>query len=169
MANVAHIETLPDRNGEVVEFAVVTIAPTDYALAALANRSGWVLDSGTTSHMTLYATDLKEVQEGITSVQLCDGSVTQATHRGKATIRKNIILNNCLLVPKLSYRLISVTKLQRDDYKLCFNSNLTCRISKFGVEIASAKANNKIYFIESYLKIETNGNHHRIYSLKSRR
>jgi hypothetical protein len=51
IANVARIETLPDSDGEVVEFAGVTIAPTDHAFAVLANRSGWVLDSGATSQV----------------------------------------------------------------------------------------------------------------------
>lgn len=108
-----------------------------HALSATTSRGNWIIDSGATCHMCndkkLFREldSLRRPQE----VTLGDGHVLEATSEGTVPLQmllpdgstKRCNLQNVLFVPKLSYSLLSVTKVSETGKTTKFN-NSGCEI-----------------------------------------
>jgi len=79
------------------------------------NSSGWILDSGATDHMTYDPSDIKTHSLTTkTYIQTTDGNLVTIQSSGLAHATPKMPLKNCLLIPKLSHKLLSVSKLTKD-------------------------------------------------------
>ena len=93
--------------------AFIAAASTDSIL-----EHDWILDSGASSHMTPHYSDCFNITHTKASIKLADGTHTNCTHQGEATIQftddlgiKQLLhLQKVLIVPDLDKRLFSVTQ-----------------------------------------------------------
>lgn len=127
-ANVVTAESNSERLGLMTQVLAASVCINDV----------WVIDSGATCHMTNDRSLLRDIQE-LTKpieVQLGDGKVVNATARGTVFLytilpggkEKLCHLNDVLFVPKLSYNLLSVTKVTGVGLNVSFDDN-ECRIA----------------------------------------
>ena len=101
----------------------------------LSGKSIWLLDSGTSCHMTCELSLLRDVQDmDAVLVELPNGSETLAIKKGMVHLSSNLILNNVLFVPGLNCNLISIAQLVDDNIcevtfnkRLCVIQDLTTR------------------------------------------
>ena len=111
---------------------------TQVLAASVCINDVWVIDSGATCHMTNDRSLLRDIQE-LTKpieVQLGDGKVVNAAARGTVFLytippggeEKLCNLNDVLFVSKLSYNLLSVTKVTGVGFNVSFDDN-ECRIA----------------------------------------
>ena len=104
-----------------------------HALSTGGNRSpetSWIIDSGATCHICNsqnYFVELQILQKPI-DVTLGDGHILQATGQGTVVLMmrtgqltRKCKLQDVLLVPKLTYNLLSVSKAVEKGIKVIFN------------------------------------------------
>ena len=72
----------------------------------------WIIDSGATSHMSPYINEFINFKNNISHVKLGDNKIITSKGRGDTKYLKNV-----LYVPQLKYRLISISKLDKDGFK----------------------------------------------------
>ncbi|PKU66732.1 Retrovirus-related Pol polyprotein from transposon TNT 1-94 [Dendrobium catenatum] len=102
------------------------------ALAATSdtkNHNEWYLDSGASSHMTNNTENLisSASYQGSDSITIGDGSHIQIANTGSGilpTPSRKLKLANLLHIPKISYNLLSISNLVKDnDISITFNPN----------------------------------------------
>jgi hypothetical protein len=88
----------------------------------------WIIDSGASDHMTGLSSLFQTYSPcpGNKKIKIADGSVSPIAGEGKIPLSTHIDLKNVLHVPKLSYNLLSVSK-------ICEDSN--CYITKRGTSV----------------------------------
>ena len=118
----------------------------------------WIVDSGATCHMCnnkALLEDFVEFDETV-DVMLGDGKVLNATGSGTVLVhtvlangkQQECILHNVLLVPNLSYNLISVSKVTEAGKSISFEE-AQCNIScANGEVIATAKKVGCLYYLD---------------------
>lgn len=75
----------------------------------------WLLDSGATDHMTFTATDFSQISlPQHSSIANANGVMSPVTEAGIVTLSPSLQLQNTLLVPSLSHKLLSVSQLATD-------------------------------------------------------
>ena len=128
------------------------------ASACEINRKTWIVDSGATCHMCnnkALLEDFVEFDETV-DVMLGDGKVLHATGSGTVSVHtvlangklQECILHNVLLVPNLSYNLISVSKVTEAGKSISFEEtqcNISCADGKV---IATAKKVGCLYYLD---------------------
>ena len=100
-----------------------TLHPCNCAFIAAASTNSilehdWILDSGASSHTTPHYSDCFNIISTKASIKLADGTHTNCTHQGEATInftdelgfKKLLHLKKVLIVPDLDKHLFSVTQ-----------------------------------------------------------
>ena len=129
------------------------------------NGETWIVDSGATCHMCnnqelMY--DFVKLEK-LVEVQLGDGKVLKATGRGIVTLftvlpdrkHKKCKLQNVLLVPKLSYNLLSVSKATEAGYSVSFEDSV-CKITRAdGVIIAIGRKVGCLYYLDFQRETES--------------
>ena len=122
------------------------------------NSKTWIVDSGATCHMCnnkALLEDFVEFDETV-DVMLGDGKVLHATGTGTVSVHtvlangklQECILHNVLLVPNLSYNLISVSKVTEAGKSISFEET-QCNIScADGEVIATAKKVGCLYYLD---------------------
>jgi hypothetical protein len=118
-------------------------------------RKNWIVDSGATSHMCnndQQFTELKKIEEPI-KIKVGDGFSVMAEKQGTIDLKvavddtvKPCRLRNVLLVPELSYSLLSVSKATESKKKVEFDGNKCTITNKSGEVILSAKKQGNLYF-----------------------
>ena len=122
------------------------------------NSKTWIVDSGATCHMCsnkALLEDFVEFDETV-DVMLGDGKVLHATGSGTVSVHtvlangklQECILHNVLLVPNLSYNLISVSKVTEAGKSISFEEtqcNISCADGKV---IATAKKVGCLYYLD---------------------
>ena len=87
-----------------------------------------IIDSGATDHMIGCAKLFSSYtpSPGNVKVKIADGSLSTVAGTGSIEIYPNIVLNSVLHVLKLSYNLISISKLTRDQNCIAIFSQYLC-------------------------------------------
>ncbi|XP_071722294.1 uncharacterized protein [Rutidosis leptorrhynchoides] len=80
----------------------------------------WIIDSGTTNHMTYNVIGMHSVSSLSQLVHLPNGNHASITHTGNLSISTNLSLKNVLLIPSFKNNLLSVHKITKDSN--CFVS-----------------------------------------------
>ena len=82
----------------------------------LQKNSPWIVDSGASDHMTDNSNLFHTFSpcSGNYKVRIADGSTSKVAGIGTITVIKDLILKFVLLVPKLTYNLLSISKLTKD-------------------------------------------------------
>ena len=137
---------------------------TTHALTA-SSRQKWIVDSGATCHMCNDKDLFSEIKglETPQEITLGDGHVLQATAEGTVTLTtllpdgntKECELKNVLLVPKLSYSLLSVSKASEAGKITKFDSFGCEIINNNGKVIAFATRVGNLYCLEVCRKTES--------------
>jgi hypothetical protein len=75
----------------------------------------WIIDSGASDHMTFDETDIStnkpQIKQG---VENANGDVYPVTQTGDVIVTKKILLKDTLVVPSLTTKLISISKLAKE-------------------------------------------------------
>lgn len=84
-----------------------------------------------------------------TSVRIADGSCSKVAGVGSVVISKDITLNSVLFIPKLSYNLLSISKLTQDLGCIAKFSPHSCefQVLNSGMTIGSAEMDAGLYFL----------------------
>ena len=134
------------------------VVQSSAASACGINSKTWIVDSGATCYMCnnkALPEDFVEFDETV-DVMLGDGKVLHATGSGTVSVHtvlangklQECILHNVLLVPNLSYNLISVSKLTEAGKSISFEET-QCSIScADGEVIATAKKVGCLYYLD---------------------
>lgn len=127
-----------------------------HALSAT-SRGNWIIDSGATCHMCNDKTLFRELRSlrRPQDVTLGDGHVLKATGEGTIPLEmllpdgntKRCSLKNVLFVPKLSYSLLSVTKVSEAGKTTRFNKS-GCEILNGDKVIAFATRVGNLFYLE---------------------
>lgn len=90
----------------------------------------WLIDSGSTDHITSHKNILKDIKPVTEpySVSLPNGHRTTVTHTGSYVLNNYLTLKGVLLIPCIKYNLISVAKLARDSQVSFIFTDETCTI-----------------------------------------
>ena len=82
------------------------------ALSVIAKNSAWIIDTGASDHMTRDSGNLKFPKPSSQSV-ICtaNGSTSLITGEGSVTLTESLTLDTVLVVPSLSYNLLSVSQI----------------------------------------------------------
>lgn len=111
----------------------------------------WIVDSGATDHMTGNSKFFLSYtpSSGQQKVQLADGTFSTVAGKGKIRLSQSIFLQDVLHVPKLTYNLISVSKLTND---LSCGANFSKHACVFqdletGKKIGSARVSHGLYYL----------------------
>ena len=128
-----------------------------HALSAR-SKGNWIVDSGATCHM---CNDRKlftkfECLEKSQEVTLGDGHALEATGQGTVSLEMTLpdgntnrcILHNVLYVPKLSYNLLSVTKVSEHGKVIKFDDSGCQILNKHDKHIAVASKLGNLYYLE---------------------
>ena len=78
-------------------------------------ESGWIFDCGATDTMSYDKNDFSMFDEATkSSIQTADGELTAVRGSGTIEISPTLKLSNCLYVPKLSHKLMSISHVTKD-------------------------------------------------------
>ena len=109
---------------------------TETFLAAL-STSTWCVDTGATDHVCNSLQGFQETQrlsDGEIYVYMGDATRVAVVAVGDVILHfvsnKTLILRNCLYVPTFRRNLISVSKLVKDNFYVCFNNGLSIMRNK---------------------------------------
>ncbi|KAG8485341.1 hypothetical protein CXB51_021417 [Gossypium anomalum] len=111
--------------------------------------TSWILDSGASDHMTgnlsLFHTYLPCNDHS--RIRIADGSYSPVAGMGTVTLTENFSLDKVLHVPNLSYNLLSISKLTKDEKVLVEFSALGCvaQEQESGKMIGTAKVDYGLY------------------------
>ena len=111
--------------------------------------SGWLIDSGASSHMSPMTSDFTEYQKlnPVIEVTVADGAKVQAVGKGTIVlegIKHRITVTDVLHIPKLDRRLLSVSKLVERGLSARFEEK-QCSIWKDQELVVSAERHSNVY------------------------
>ena len=146
-------------SGSITKFGSSHLAQKGTFLTALSGvikePKPWIIDFGATDHMTSCAKLFSSYtpSPGNVKVKIADGSLSTVAGTGSIEIYPNIVLNLVLHVLKLSYNLISISKLTRDQNCSASFSQYFCDFQDriLGKRIGSAREHQGLFFQEKYL------------------
>lgn len=85
------------------------------------DRDSWVIDSGATNHMTLDEADFTMTSSPKRAIIAnANGVISLVTGASSVTLPPSLQLFNTLLVPSLSYKLLSVSQVTAEKIVLCW-------------------------------------------------
>ncbi|TYK26874.1 Beta-galactosidase [Cucumis melo var. makuwa] len=89
--------------------------PQSLGLISVDGKNPWILDSGATDHLTGSSEHFISYAPcaGNKKIRIADGSLTPITGKGQIVPFDGFALQNVLHVPKLSYNLLSISKITR--------------------------------------------------------
>src|ERR1044072_6853114 len=112
----------------------------------------WVIDSGASDHMTSRSSLFKTYSpcSGNEKIRIADGTFSAIAGIGNITLSKAIDLKKVLHVPKLSYNLLSVSKICNDSHCCVkfFDTHCVFQDRTSGKMIGSAKMMDGLYYFE---------------------
>ncbi|KAL0561562.1 hypothetical protein IC582_001996 [Cucumis melo] len=87
-----------------------------FGLISVDGTNPWILDSGATNHLTSFSEHFVTYTScaGNEKIQIADGSLAPITGKGQIVLFDGFSLQNVLHVPKLSYNLLSISKITRE-------------------------------------------------------
>ena len=93
-------------------------AGNEAAFIVTSTKTGWIIDSGATNHMTPNS-DILTHKHPLPSnkprnIQLPNGETNQITHIGSCNITFQNTLRNVLLIPEFKFNLLSVSQITKD-------------------------------------------------------
>ncbi|TYK26078.1 Retrovirus-related Pol polyprotein from transposon TNT 1-94 [Cucumis melo var. makuwa] len=90
--------------------------PQSLGLISLDEKNPWILDSGATDHLTGSSEQFISYTPcgGNEKIRIADGSLAQIVSKGQIVPFDDFALQNVLHVPKLSYNLLSISKITRE-------------------------------------------------------
>jgi len=116
----------------------------------------WIIDSGASDHMTSLSSLFKTYSpcSGNKKIRIVDGSFSAIAGEGSITLSKHIDLKNVLHVPKLSYNLLSVSKICKDSNRNVkfFDTHCIFQDQTSGKMIGGAKMMDGLYYFEDAFK-----------------
>jgi hypothetical protein len=123
------------------------------ALVSVKPSPTWVIDSGATDHMTWESSLFSSYSPcaGNHKIKIVDGSLSAIAGKGSVILSPLLTLKNVLHVPKLSYNLISITKLTEDTNCQAnfFHSHCIFKDLNSGKMIVSAKKSGGLYYLDN--------------------
>ena len=118
----------------------------------LQKNSPWIVDSGASDHMTGNSNLFHTFSpcSGNYMVQIADGSTSKVAGMGTIIVTKDLILKSVLLVPKLTYNLLSISKLTKDLRCITHFSSTHCEFQDLesGRTIGNAKECAGLYLLK---------------------
>ena len=79
------------------------------------SHSKWIFDCGATDTMTFDPHDLSSIYfTPCTHVQTANSATIPVYQAGPADISSSLHVNNCLLIPSLSHKILSVSQLTKE-------------------------------------------------------
>ncbi|KAA0057585.1 Beta-galactosidase [Cucumis melo var. makuwa] len=90
--------------------------PQSFGLISVDGKNPWILDSGATDHLTGSSDHFISYAPcaGNEKIRIADGSLAPIAGKGKIVPFDGFALQNVLHVPKLSYNLLSISKITRE-------------------------------------------------------
>ncbi|KAA0042161.1 Cysteine-rich RLK (RECEPTOR-like protein kinase) 8 [Cucumis melo var. makuwa] len=87
-----------------------------FGLISVDGTNPWILDSGATDHFTSFSEHFVTYTScaGNEKIQIADGSLAPIAGKGQIVLFDGFSLQNVLHVPKLSYNLLSISKITRE-------------------------------------------------------
>ena len=84
-------------------------------MGLMCNKSNWIFDCGATDTMSYDPSDfLSSTSTTRTKIQTANGEFIPITQAGDVDITSEIHLKNCLLIPSLTHKLLSVSQLTKE-------------------------------------------------------
>ncbi|CAK9821285.1 Retrovirus-related Pol polyprotein from transposon TNT 1-94 [Anthophora retusa] len=128
--------------------------------SSLCNKQTWIVDSGTSSHMSPDATCMTNIEPYSTKVNLAENgkylvSKSRGDVHGSTTIgnsQKNIRITNVLHIPNLRTSLLSVSQLVNNGNKVVFSGGSVTIIGPKKEILGIGKEQNGIYTLETCIK-----------------
>jgi len=115
-------------------------------------KKPWILDSGATDHLTGSSDNFLSYHPcvGHEKIRIVDRSFAPVASKGHISPFDDLILQNVLHVPKISYNLLSVSKITRDlNYHVAFSlDNVVFQDLSLGTMIGTTQHNRGFYFLE---------------------
>ena len=91
------------------------------------NSSPWIFDFGATDTMTFDSTDLlSNGHTNRTHIQTANGECVNVAQAGTIDISSSIQIKNCLLIPNLSHKLLSISQLTKELNCILIMSSTDC-------------------------------------------
>lgn len=116
------------------------------------SKKPWILDSGATDHLTGSSDHFLSYHPcaGNEKIRIVDGSFAPVAGKGQVSPFDGLILQNVLHVPKISYNLLSVSKITRDlNCHVVFSLNdVVFQDLSSGTMIGTARHNRGLYFLD---------------------
>ena len=90
--------------------------PHSFGLVSIDGKNPWILDSGATDHLTGSSEHFVSYIPcaGNETIRIADGSLAPVAGKGKISPCAGLSLHNVLHVPKLSYNLLSISKITHE-------------------------------------------------------
>ena len=90
-------------------------------------HSPWIFDCGATNTMTYDPFDIiSPTPTNRTHIQTANGECVSVTEAGTVDISSSIHLNNCLMIPSLSHKLLSISHLTKELNCIVLMSSTDC-------------------------------------------
>uniref|UniRef100_A0A803N1T0 GAG-pre-integrase domain-containing protein n=1 Tax=Chenopodium quinoa TaxID=63459 RepID=A0A803N1T0_CHEQI len=120
-------------------------------MGLLCKSMGWILDCGATDTMSYDPSDFISFHPTKrTQIQTANGELIPIDRAGKVDVSPNIHLNDCLLIPSLSHKLLSVSQLTKelDCTVLLTSSGCMVQEAQTGRIIGSGTERGGLYFLD---------------------
>lgn len=159
--NKSSAHFVKERDGDSDEYLFV---------ASTKNRDGWIIDSGSTSHITHNRGILKQFNPNFADkVYLANGDRVEARGKGIVTIdvlnnvgkKHTVTLTDVLYIPSVNTNLISVKKLISRGLEVKFNDQMECLINKQNKQIALGRLDGNLFILNEENKACTVTQHQR--------
>jgi len=105
-------------SSETDEEIDVNFAGNIALLSAVSCKHAWILDTGTTDHIAIDISQLKELRKpsAYSQVTLPNAHTAEIVGIGDIMLPSGILLKNALCVPKFKYNLLSISRLAKDSH-----------------------------------------------------
>ncbi|TYK26806.1 Beta-galactosidase [Cucumis melo var. makuwa] len=122
-----------------------------FGLISVDGTNTWILDSGTTDHLTGFSEHFVTYTPcaGNEKIRIADGSLAPIAGKEQIVLFDCFSLQNVLHVPKLSYNLLSISKITRElHYKATFLPESVCfQDLNSGKTIGIARHSRELYIL----------------------
>lgn len=139
---------------DVSSLGTVAQSSTSQSLSLLSvnGKKSWILDSGATDHLTGSSNHFLSYHPCAShkKIRIADGSFAPIVGKSHISPFDGLILQNVLYVPKISYNLLSVSKITRDlNCCVAFSpNNVVFQDLSSRTMIGTARHNRVLYFLD---------------------
>lgn len=103
----------------------IHVVPKVHSVMHKSTQCHWIIDTGTTYHITPFLSFLQDAQPCTTTLQLPNGATSNITHVGSVKLNSHLTLTNVLCVPSFTYNILSISKLVQDTtYQVVFQADV---------------------------------------------